>query len=226
MATKSEAHSNPGTASIESEADLEQGIRALRRKCHVMRKVHDATGMPPLRRRGGGFTGLTRIIVGQQLSVASANAIWDKCVAGIKPMRAETIAAMSDEDLRACGLSGPKVRTMRALSDAVLQKSLRLRRPPHATDTEVHAALTAVSGIGPWTADIYILACLGRADAFAAGDLALQIAAQHAFDLDDRPTSDELLLRAETWRPWRSVSARLLWSYYRVVKDRNSGAPI
>ncbi|MGI9424312.1 MAG: DNA-3-methyladenine glycosylase family protein [Hyphomicrobiaceae bacterium] len=226
MATNPAARSKPSMLCIDTEADVERGIRALRRRCHVMRKVHDATGLPPLRRRAAGFTGLIRIIIGQQLSVASANAIWARCVAGIKPMRAATIAGLDDDALRACGLSGPKIRTLRAISDAVISRNVKLRTLATSSDEEVHAALTAVSGIGPWTADIYILACLGRADAFAAGDLALQIAAQHAFGLDDRPTADDLLQRAENWRPWRSVSARLLWSYYRVVKSGNSGAPI
>jgi DNA-3-methyladenine glycosylase II len=93
-------------------------------------------------------------------------------------------------------------------------------------DAEFHAALTAVSGIGPWTADIFLLACLGRPDAFPTGDLALQVAAQHAFELDRHPTAAELLDLAEDWRPWRSVSARLLWAYYQVVKDTKSGMPV
>lgn len=213
-------------ATIECEADILKGIRSLRRKCEVMRKVHDATGLPPLRRREPGFEGLARIIVGQQLSVASANAIWLRCEAAIRPMRAEMIASLDDDALRAAGLSRPKIRTLRAISEAVLHQGLELEALTHVGDADVHAALTAVSGIGPWTADIFLLACLGRPDAFAAGDLALQIAAQYAFELDQRPTAQELLERAETWRPWRSVSARLLWSYYKVVKDESSGMPV
>jgi DNA-3-methyladenine glycosylase II len=77
-----------------------------------------------------------------------------------------------------------------------------------------------VSGIGPWTADIYLMACIGHADAFAAGDLALQEAARHAFGLDSRPSTAELVELAEAWRPWRGIAARVLWSYYRAVKLR------
>ncbi len=211
---------------IDCEADILKGIRSLRRRCEVMRKVHDATGLPPLRRREPGFEGLARIIVGQQLSVASAAAIWSRCETTIAPMRAETVAELDDEALRGAGLSRPKIRTLRAISDAVIHHGLELQALTRLSDEEVHTALTAVPGIGPWTADIFLLACLGRPDAFAAGDLALQIAAQYAFELDDRPNAKELLERAETWRPWRSVSARLLWSYYKVVKDRNSGMPV
>ena len=96
----------------------------------------------------------------------------------------------------------------------------------HAADDEVHARLTKVSGIGPWTADIYLMFCLGRADAFAAGDLALQVAAQLAMNLEQRPGANELGEIAERWRPWRAVAARLLWSYYRVNKATKSGMPV
>lgn len=218
--------SRPTVEVIETEADITKGIRALRRKCPVMRKVHDATGAPPLRRRPPGFSGLVRIIVGQQVSVASAAAIWTRCETVIKPMQARTIAALDDDALRSAGLSRPKIRTLRAVSDAVIAKRLSLRPSQNQPDDEIHAALTAVSGIGPWTADLYLLACLGRPDTFAAGDLALQVSAQHAFELDERPTAEELLALAEAWRPWRAVAARLLWSYYQIVKDQKSGIPV
>ena len=94
-----------------------------------------------------------------------------------------------------------------------------------ASDEEVHPALTQISGIGPWTADIFMMFCLGRPDAFAPGDLALQIAAQYALEREERLTPDELLEVAERWRPWRSVGARLLWSYYAAIKDARSGQP-
>ncbi len=141
-------------------------------------------------------------------------------------MDARTVARLSDEQLREAGLSRPKIRTLRATADAVLHDGLELEAIGAAGDEDVHAALVGIPGIGPWTADLFLLACLGRPDAFAAGDLALQIAAQHAFELDDRPSADALLALAEPWRPWRSVSARLLWSYYRVVKDLKSGMPV
>ena len=211
---------------IETEADIAKGIRALRRRCPVMRKVHDATGAPPLRRRPPGFPGLVRIIVGQQVSVASAAAIWSRCETVIKPMQARTITSLDDDALRSAGLSRPKIKTLRAVSEAVIAKRLILKPSRQMTDNEIHDALTAVSGIGPWTADLYLLACLGRPDTFAAGDLALQVSAQHAFELHERPTADELLVLAEAWRPWRAVAARLLWSYYQIVKDQKSGMPV
>lgn len=211
---------------IETEADLEKGIRSLRRKCKVMRRVHDATGLPPLRRRAPGLEGLARIIVGQQVSVASADAIWQRCESSIQPFAAETIAELDDEALRAAGLSRPKVRTFRAIANAAMEGRLDFANMHLTGDDDVYSALTSISGIGPWTADIFLIMCLGRRDAFAAGDLALQIAAQDAYDLAERPSQDELLELAETWRPWRAVAARLLWSHYRLTRQKTSGAPL
>lgn len=211
---------------IETEADLERGIRALRRKCAIMRRVHDATGLPPLRRREPGFDGLARIIVGQQVSVASADAIWQRCEGAIRPFTPEAVAKLDDEALRSAGLSRPKVRTFRAIAEAATSSKLDFATMHLAADEEVYSALTSISGIGPWTADIFLIMCLGRRDAFAAGDLALQIAAQDAYELTSRPNIEELLELAEDWRPWRAVAARLLWSYYRLTKQKSSGAPI
>ena len=143
----------------------------------------------------------------------------------MNPLAAERLLIATEEDLRGVGLSGPKIRTLRAVSQAV-RGGLDLTRLGTLNDEEVHAALTAVSGIGPWTADVYLLFCLGRADAFAAGDLALQVAAQHAFRLDERPDQRTLVELAERWRPWRGVAARLLWAYYRTVKATKSGVPV
>jgi DNA-3-methyladenine glycosylase II len=222
----------PGLAStrgpqiIESAADIRAGIRALRRKCCAMRRVHDATGDPPLRRRLPGFEGLARIVVGQQLSTASAGAIWHRFGSAIEPIRADVLLCASEETLRATGLSRTKIKTLRAIASAMAHENLDLERLAAASDEAVHEVLTRVSGIGPWTADIFLMFCLGRRDAFAAGDLALQVATQHALGLGQRPSPHELLELAEPWRPWRGVAARLLWAYYRHVKESRSGAPL
>ncbi len=208
---------------IESEADVLRGVRALRRRCPIMRKVYKATGMPPLRRREPGIEGLARIVVGQQVSVASANAIWARCVSAIQPMSADRIAELTDDDLKACGLSRPKIRTLRAISDAVRHGGLDLDGAAMLPDDAFRAALISISGIGPWTADVFQMFCVGRPDVFAPGDLALQVAAQHAFELESRPGPEQMLELAETWRPWRAVSARLLWAYYAIIKQGRSG---
>ena len=203
---------------IEAEPDIIAGVQHLRRRCPVMRRAHDVAGDPPLRRQPGGFEGLARIVVAQQLSTASAAAIWRRLAERIAPLTADTVLAGSEADLRSVGLSGPKIRTLRALSQAVAAEGLDIGALPGLDDAAVHAALCAVKGIGPWTADIYIMFCIGRADAFAPGDLALQIAAQHAAGLEVRPSPAELATMAERWRPWRGVAARLLWSYYAGIK--------
>jgi DNA-3-methyladenine glycosylase II len=210
---------------IATEDDIRRGVRALRRKCPHMRAIHDLAGDPPLRRLEGGFPGLARIVVGQQLSVASAAAIWGRTFGLLTPFSAEGLLCLDDGALRAAGLSAPKIRTLRNVAHAVVAGGLALDALEGAGQEEIHATLTAVNGIGPWTADIYIMFCLGHADAWAAGDLALQLACQMAMGLDAKPGAKELSAIAERWRPWRGVAARMLWAYYKVVKDKRSGAP-
>ena len=205
---------------IHDEDVLTEGLKALPRLDKRWRAVINACERPPLRRREGGFAALCGIIVAQQVSVASATAIWARFEAQISPLTPQTLLAATDEDLRLSGLSRPKQQTLRALAQALVEGTLELEKLPDVTPEEVHAALTAVSGIGPWTADIYLMACIGHADAFAAGDLALQEAARHAFRLETRPNTAELVELAEAWRPWRGIAARVLWSYYRAVKAR------
>jgi DNA-3-methyladenine glycosylase II len=210
---------------IVTEDDIRAGVRALRRKCAIMRHVHDVAGHPPLRRRPAGFEGLARVIVGQQLSVASAEAIWLRTAAACRPFEPGALLALSDARLAAAGLSRPKIRTLRAIAEACTG-GLDLAALDQATDDEVHAALTRVVGIGPWTADVYIMFCLGRADAWAPGDLALQMAAQQAMGLEERPGAEALEKIGERWRPWRGVAARLLWAYYAVLKRKGSAVPV
>ena len=210
---------------IETDNDVRDGVRALRRKCAIMRRVHDMAGHPPLRRRPAGFEGLARIVVGQQVSVASASAIWARTETVCRPFEPAVMLALKDKHLAGAGLSRPKIRTLRAISEAC-SNGLDLARLDRASDEEVHAALTAVTGIGPWTADVYIMFCLGRADGWAPGDLALQVAAQRALELAERPDKDEMLELAERWRPWRGVAARLLWAYYAARKAQRTALPV
>lgn len=169
----------------------------------------------PLRRESDGFAALLRAIVGQQVSVASARAIWARLQA-LGLTEAAAMAAATDEDLRAAGLSRQKARYGRALAQAGIDfNALR-----DVSDAEVVRTLVAVPGIGVWTAEIYAMFALGRADVFAPGDLALQEAARVLFRLEARPTEKELRVMAGDWSPWRSVAARILWAYYRVAKER------
>ncbi len=169
----------------------------------------------PLRREDDGFPALLRAIVGQQVSVASARAIWAR-LDGAGLTEAPAMARATDEDLRAAGLSRQKARYGRALAEARIDFDA-LRGMP---DAEVIRQLVAVPGIGVWTAEIYAMFALGRADVFAPGDLALQESARMLFQLEARPSDKALRALAEDWSPWRSVAARILWAWYRVAKDR------
>jgi len=197
---------------LESVADIRAGVARLRKVCPTMRRVHDLVGDPPLRRHAAGFQGLAQVVVGQQLSAASAGAIWTRTALAVDPFDARRLLAVDVAALRAAGLSQGKIRTLRAAADAIASGALDLETA--LPDEDLRAALLAITGIGPWTADIYVMFCLGRADGFAPGDLALQLAAQRAFGLDERPEARALAQIAERWRPWRGVAARLLWAFH------------
>ncbi|MEM8979526.1 MAG: DNA-3-methyladenine glycosylase 2 family protein [Pseudomonadota bacterium] len=175
----------------------------------------EQTGPLPLRLRKDGFAQLMSAIVSQQVSVAAARAIWGRC-AEAKLTGPRKVLWASEEDLRSCGLSKQKIRYIRALAEAKIDYKA-LRDMP--TD-EIIATLVDVPGIGVWTAEIYAMFSLGRADVFAPGDLALQESARMLFELDARPKERAFREMAEAWSPWRSVAARLLWAYYHVEKDR------
>lgn len=215
MTAKKIVHKKPkriAVSTLGTADDVRAGTMALRKLCPVMRRVHDLVGDPAPRRHAPGFVGLARVVVGQQLSEASARAIWSRAELAVDPFDAETLLAMEVAALRAAGLSQGKIRTLRAAAEAVVAGDLSFDARMPAD--ELRARLLAISGVGPWTADIYMLFCLGHADGFAAGDLALQVAAQRAFALEARPSAGELEALAERWRPWRGVAALLLWAFY------------
>ena len=207
---------------IDGEAAIDEALAALHLlDPEVIALLHETGGRPPLRLRAPGFEGLAWIIVSQQVSVASADAIAARVKAGVVPLEARRVLELSEAELRGCGLSGPKLRTLQALSAAIAGGGLALDALAALPPEDAHARLTAVKGIGPWTADIFLLVCLGHADAWPAGDLALQEAARLALKLQQRPDAKAMQKIGDRWRPWRGVAARLLWSYYRVVKNRD-----
>ena len=167
---------------------------------------------------------MAAIIVAQQVSTASATAIFGRLQARIVPLEAAEIAKATDEDLRACGLSNAKIRTLRALAQAIAEDGLDLVGLGGLDAEDAHNALVALKGVGPWTADVFLLFCLGHPDAFPAGDVALQEAAKLALNLKRRPDAERLERIAERWRPLRGVAARMLWAYYRGVKARSGMA--
>jgi len=209
---------------IHTDADLDVGLAALRRADPRFAALMATAGRPPLRRRPDGFAGLAAIIVAQQLSTASAGAIWGRLADAFDPFEPAVIRRARATRLARLGLSAPKVRALKEIARAVLRGELALATLADLPADTAHAALTAVHGIGPWTADIYLLSCLGHADAWPAGDLALQEAARLAFALPARPTAKEMQALAEPWRPWRAVAARVLWTYYRAAVATKSVA--
>lgn len=200
---------------ITSDACVAEGAAALASMDARFASGLAQTGSLPLRLRKDGFAALLDAIVSQQISVAAAAAIWGR-MKDAKLTGPRKIIWASDDELRACGLSGQKIRYARALAEARIDyKALRT-----APSDEVIATLVKVPGIGPWTAEIYAMFSLGHADVFAPGDLALQEAARVLFDLPERPNERAFRVMAEDWAPWRAVAARLLWAYYRVEKQR------
>ena len=209
---------------IGTESDLDRGLTALGRADPRFQALVATAGRPPLRRRPDGFAGLAAIIVAQQLSTTSAGAIWGRLAAAFDPLDHAIVLQARPARLARIGLSAPKIRTLKAIARSIARGELTLAMLAELPADEAHAALTAIHGIGPWTADIYLLSCLGHADAWPAGDLALQEAARIAFSLPARPNAKDMQALAEPWRPWRAVAARVLWTYYRTIKGRE-GAP-
>ena len=200
---------------ITTDACVAEGALWLARAEPRFAQALSLTGILPLRRSAGGFEALFDAIIGQQVSVASAVATGRRLqTAGL--MQRSAVALASDEELRACGLSRQKIRYGKALAAADLDFDGLVV----LSDDAVVATLVAIPGIGRWTAEIYAMFSLGRADVFAPGDLAMQEAARLLFGLEARPSERQLRSMAEAWQPWRAVAARLLWAYYAVAKSR------
>ena len=202
-----------GIVTISSLEDIERAVVQL--DIPEFHAIHETCSPVSLRRKPPGFASLLQAIVGQQVSVASAAAIWERIhAAGLSCETA--LAQASEAQLAGLGLSRPKIRYAKALALSRLDYE-RLAVLP---DAEVVSRLTAITGIGRWTAEVYALQALGRADVFPHGDLALQEAARQVFHLPARPSETEMRVLAENWAPFRAVAARLLWAYYKHHKSR------
>lgn len=200
---------------IKTQACIDEGTAFLAASEPRFAHAVSLTGPLPLRRREDGFKSLLDAIVSQQISVAAADSIWAR-LEGVGAVEVDGLALRSDEDLRACGLSRQKIGYARALAGSGID-FVGLRETP---TPEVIATLVAVKGIGAWTAEIYAMFSLGRADVFAPGDLALQEAYRLLFEIDERPKEKAFREIANAWSPWRGVAARLLWAYYHVAKEK------
>ncbi|CTQ58368.1 DNA-3-methyladenine glycosylase family protein [Roseibium album] len=210
---------------IATKDDVQAGLRELIANDPRLKPIAGKAGELPLRRRAANFAGLAQIITAQQVSVASATAIFQRVQTLVTPLTAEALASFSDEDLAGAGLSRPKVRTLRAVG-AACENGLDLARLTESPADEAHAQLCAIKGIGRWSADIFLLFCAGHPDIFPSGDLALQIAVRDAFGLDEKPTPKELDDIALRWAPNRAIAARLFWAWYRVLKQGRETLPV
>ena len=206
---------------IETADDLDEGLAHLTRVDRRLKKVARVAGNLPLRRSEAGFPGLLRIVVGQQLSVASARAIWGRFTDAFPELTPDAVRRAREPRFRQAGMSAPKIRTLRAVAVAC-RNGLDLDALAGMAAEDAHARLVEVHGIGPWTADIYLMFCLGHPDVFPAGDLALRVAVAEAFGLESPADPAELTAMAVKWSPWRSVAATLFWAYYGARKARKA----
>jgi DNA-3-methyladenine glycosylase II len=205
---------------------LARQLRGLLRRDPSLRPVARAAGPFEIRLTPAGFSGLARVICGQQLSVASARAIWGRFAqleGALDPVR---YLALSEEAVRATGFSAGKYRTVRAVAEAIVAGELDLGLAGRLTADEAVTYLTAHKGIGPWTAEIYLMFCVGHPDIFPVGDLALRKAVGHALGMDETPTERELAARAAQWSPYRHAAALMFWKYYAAVMRKASGTAL
>src|SRR3954447_9562981 len=208
------------TLHLNSQAELEQAIHALVARDPRLAAVFEVAGMPALRRREPGYAGLAAIVCGQQLSTASAAAIWGRVQAAFEPFHHDALRKARAERLGRLGLSAAKIKTLKSLARELAAERLNLEVLAEEDADAAHATLTRLHGIGPWTADVYLLFCLRHGDAWPAGDLAVQEAVRIGLGLKTRPSAKQMAPLAEPWRPLRGAAAHLWWAYYKVLKRR------
>lgn len=201
-----------------TEASLAVAVDALAARDPLLGAVVARFGRPPLWDREPGFPTLVHIILEQQVSLASAQAAFDRLGLAAEPLTPGAFLRLDGAELFAIGFSRQKARYARALAAALVTGALDLDALTGLDDAAVDAALTALPGIGPWTATIYRLMVLCRPDAWPVHDIALAQAIAEVRGVDRRPTTDEMLVLAEGWRPWRAVAARILWHHYLSVR--------
>src|SRR5882762_7481661 len=206
---------------LNTQADLESAIHVLLEQDPRLKPIFELAGMPALRRRDPGFAGLAAIVCGQQVSTASAAAIWARVSAAFDPFHHDALRRARADRLGRLGLSAAKIKTLKNLAREITAERLNLDVLAEEDADAAHHTLTALHGIGPWTADVYLLFCLGHGDAWPAGDIAIQEAVKMGLGLQARPTAKQMAPLAEPWRPLRGAAAHLWWSYYRTLKKRD-----
>jgi DNA-3-methyladenine glycosylase II len=208
---------------VTDAKQLARAVRHLARQCEVMKAAHAYVGVPEWRTRQGDYAELARIIAYQQLSTKAAGTIWGRVVVLLGKVTPKAVLAADIDALRACGLSRPKISHIRSIAAAVEDGSLNFRRLVKKSDDDARAELVAVKGIGPWTADIYLMACLGRWDVFPHADIGLSEAYRMISGQRKRHPPKKFLRTGERWRPYRGVAAHLLWAYINAARAEQRG---
>lgn len=196
-------------------------VKALIKRDKLFAKIEEQYGTPPNWQRPQGFVTLAKLILEQQVSLASAHAHFVKLSGFIPEFAPQHIVNLTDEELRSCHISRQKSNYLRGLSAAVLNGELDIEGLQHLSEEEVRTQLTSIKGIGNWTTDVYLLFCLQKKDVFAIGDIAVINTVK---ELTDAQTKEEILAVAENWKPYRSLAVYFLWHYY--LKKRNRSAMI
>lgn len=204
---------------VEDPKALRSAARRLSLLCPVIAKAVDVSGVPPWRCDEPGYRGLARTIVYQQLSTRAAATIWSRVQSRFGDLEPDIIMGADAEILRACGLSRGKVEHLKAIAQAIVTGALDFERISGASDEEARKELMSIRGVGPWTADIYLMFSLRRPDVFPHGDLGLAEAYRILANTEDRPGPKDLLAIAERWRPLRAVAAHLLWSSLNAMRS-------
>jgi DNA-3-methyladenine glycosylase II len=207
------------TIDVTDPKQLRKAVKALAKQCTIIETAHARVGVPEWRTRQGDYAGLARIIAYQQLSTKAAGAIWGRVEAVLGKVTPNSVVTADTEAMRACGLSRPKIAHSRSIAEAVASGSLNLKRVARASDEDAQAELVAVKGIGPWTADVYLMFCLGRWDVFPHADIGLSEAYRMITGERKRHPPKKFLKTGERWRPYRGVAAHMLWSYINAVRE-------
>ena len=208
---------------VTDPKQLRKAVKTLVRQCAIIKTAHARLGVPEWRTRQGDYSGLVRIIAYQQLSTKAAGAIWGRVEVLLGKVTPKNVLAAEIDALRGCGLSRPKIAHIRAIAEAVESGALNLKRVARASDEDAQAELVAVKGIGPWTADVYLMFCLGRWDVFPHADIGLSEAYRMITGERQRHPPKTFLKTAERWRPYRGVAAHMLWSYINAVRQEQRG---
>ncbi len=214
----------PSTLDVTDRRQLSRAVKALAKDCAIMEAAHAYVGVPEWRTRQGDYAGLARIIAFQQLSTKAAGTIWGRVEGLLGKVTPRAVLEADIDALRACGLSRPKIAHLHSIATAVEEGALNFRRLAKAADDEARAELIAVKGIGPWTADVYLMFCLGRWDVFPHADIGLSEAYKMISGERKRHPPKKFLRTGERWRPYRGVAAHLLWAYINAVRAAKAGA--